>query len=230
MATHQQQESIDGHQRHDSIDTSPATTRDPPGHANQLWVELEIDRMGNTACPIAEFGDQSVNGRIQLAGEQCHASLSVEDQPGSAARLFSTSIEKTCTCNLVCEPGISPAELLVEDGSLEITAIVESRDRLVELSDRLRERGEDWRLRRLTTAGKRTRSESAQADQLQDQISLTAKQREVVEEAVSKGYYANPREASLSDLAEELEVTRSALSQRLNAVEAKLIDVLATEL
>lgn len=52
---------------------------------------------------------------------------------------------------------------------------------------------------------------------------LSEKQREVVELAIEAGYYDEPRQATLSDLAEMLGVSPSAVSQRLNAVEHKLI-------
>lgn len=62
-----------------------------------------------------------------------------------------------------------------------------------------------------------------------DQITLTEKQREAVQTAVEMGYYETPRSASPADLAETLGVTRSALSQRLNAVETKLVTALVTD-
>ena len=52
---------------------------------------------------------------------------------------------------------------------------------------------------------------------------ITDKQREAIETALEKGYYENPRQSSLSDLAEELGVTDSAVSQRLGAAETKLV-------
>ncbi|WP_128223968.1 helix-turn-helix domain-containing protein [Halobacteriaceae archaeon SHR40] len=56
-----------------------------------------------------------------------------------------------------------------------------------------------------------------------DVAQITDKQREAIETALEKGYYENPRQASLSDLAEELGVTDSAVSQRLGAAETKLV-------
>lgn len=195
-----------------------------------MWAELEIDPVANSSCPVREFGERALTGHVQLVGEQCHVSLTVRSQRGTDRTVVSGSITDACTCPHVCEPGISPAEISVADGSLEITAVIDSRERLYELSDRLRESGDEWQLTRLTSGAERERNGTERSDRLSEKISLTDKQREVVEEAVSRGYYATPRKASLSDLAEDLNVTRSALSQRLNAVEAKLIKTLATEL
>lgn len=56
---------------------------------------------------------------------------------------------------------------------------------------------------------------------------LSKKQLEVIDLAVEEGYYEDPRETSLSDLAEILDISPSAVSQRLNTVEHKLIRSLA---
>jgi len=52
---------------------------------------------------------------------------------------------------------------------------------------------------------------------------LTGKQRETLELAIREGYYDRPRDANLTDLAESLGISKSAVSQRLNAAETKLI-------
>lgn len=52
---------------------------------------------------------------------------------------------------------------------------------------------------------------------------LTPKQREAVETALDAGYYERPRETDLEDLASKLGISRSAVSQRLNTVEGKLV-------
>ena len=52
---------------------------------------------------------------------------------------------------------------------------------------------------------------------------VSERQLEAATLAVEKGYYDTPREASLSDIAADLDVTSSAISQRLNAVERKLM-------
>lgn len=52
---------------------------------------------------------------------------------------------------------------------------------------------------------------------------LTSKQLEALELAYSRGYYRQPRETDLTALAEELDVSKSAVSQRLRAAESKLV-------
>jgi predicted DNA binding protein len=52
---------------------------------------------------------------------------------------------------------------------------------------------------------------------------LTEKQRETLEIALRTGYYEQPRGANLADLAAEIGVSKSAVSQRLRSAEAKII-------
>ena len=52
---------------------------------------------------------------------------------------------------------------------------------------------------------------------------LTEKQRETLEIALRTGYYEQPRGANLADLAGEIGVSKSAVSQRLRSAEAKII-------
>jgi len=52
---------------------------------------------------------------------------------------------------------------------------------------------------------------------------LTDKQREVVEVADELGYYDTPREASLSDVADELGVAKSTCSEMLHRAEGKVM-------
>lgn len=52
---------------------------------------------------------------------------------------------------------------------------------------------------------------------------LTDTQRETLRLAFDTGYYQQPRETSLEELAEALGVSKSAVSQRLNGAERKLV-------
>lgn len=55
---------------------------------------------------------------------------------------------------------------------------------------------------------------------------ISDRQMEVVRHAVAEGYYDTPREASLTDLSDQLDISPSAISQHLNAVEHRLIKAL----
>jgi hypothetical protein len=55
---------------------------------------------------------------------------------------------------------------------------------------------------------------------------LTDTQRETLELAVTHGYYDDPRDISMDELAAMLDVSKSALSRRLSTAEAKLVSEL----
>jgi hypothetical protein len=52
---------------------------------------------------------------------------------------------------------------------------------------------------------------------------LTERQRELLETAVVRGYYETPREFTLTDLADELDVAKSTASETLRRAEAAVI-------
>ena len=52
---------------------------------------------------------------------------------------------------------------------------------------------------------------------------LTDTQLETLKMAYVAGYYASPRETDLGELSDDLGVSKSAVSQRLKAAEAKLV-------
>lgn len=195
-----------------------------------LWVELAVEIRREAACPLAGSVDPSASGSVQLVGETCHVSFSTTDETGSdEVRTYTTPVEDDCVCPTFCRNGCVPEVLAIENGSLLIGAYADSRNTIGEVLERVKSDAANVRLKRLTTASE-TADSSGWRHEAMDQISLTEKQREAVRTAVEMGYYESPRDASLGDLADKLGVTRSALSQRLNAVETKLITALASDL
>lgn len=206
--------------------------RESPVQDAALWVELEIDRHGDDDCPISGLANTEAHGQVQLTGTHCHSTITFGDEGDGEEHvsLYTADVTDGCTCATVCGPGLTPVNLAIEDGSLVVRAYVDSRDRLRRVIDTLRDSEDEWRLRRLTTPDRNTSVEAGLATQLFEDLAITEKQREAIRTAVEMGYYAEPRDATLGDLAARLGVSRSALSQRLTAVESKLVESLASEL
>jgi predicted DNA binding protein len=195
-----------------------------------LWVELAVEIRREAACPLAGSVDPNATGSVQLVGETCHVSYSATDEAGEdEVRTYTTAVEDDCVCPTFCQKGCVPEVLAIENGSLLVGAYADSRSALGTVLERVKSDAANVRLKRLTTASE-TADSSGWRHETMDQIPLTEKQREAVRTAVEMGYYESPRDASLGDLADKLGVTRSALSQRLNAVETKLITALASDL
>lgn len=200
-----------------------------PEREPKLWVELGVDVTSSHECPLAEQSAHEWNGSVQLVGTTCHVTVGTEDEHPGEARTITTTVSEGCLCPLLCGDGFAPVELSVDSGSLVIGAYADDRQTLSEATTRLEEGVERWRLRQLTTTANED-SVPGTVEGHVEQLTLTEKQREAVQTAVDMGYYDRPREASLGDLADRLGVTRSALSQRLNAVESKLVTDLSEHL
>jgi hypothetical protein len=194
-----------------------------------LWVEIAIEVESDHRCPLTQVTDRAASGSVQLVGDTCHVTLGAHDETGDEVHTYTTEVAAECVCPSFCRDGCVPDVLAVENGSLTIGAYADSRATLATAMEAVRERAAQVHLKRLTTAAPPTEDQSWRTAAM-DSVSLTDKQREAVQAAVEMGYYDSPRDASLGDLADRLGVSRSALSQRLTAVETKLITELVSRL
>jgi predicted DNA binding protein len=192
-----------------------------------LRVKLAVDP-GTDTCPVAD--EQHGNGgEVQLVGDRCHVVFD-EGTDGRDVGIRRSRIDESCACRAVCDAGVSPTNLSVENGSLLVEAIVESRDQLNSLSANLDAVDSNWSLQKLHQFSPGEKDDGEGGIAFIGDVSVTEKQRKAVRAAVERGYYETPRKISLGELAAEFEVSRSALSQRLIAVESKLVKGLATNL
>ena len=106
----------------------------------------------------------------------------------------------------------------VENGPLQIVLEVDDHESLELLMGTLTGIDIDTRTKSITLA-----SLSQQTTATVELDVLTEKQRETLELAIQRGYYEQPREADLTDLAAEFNISKSAVSQRLRTAERKLI-------
>lgn len=118
------------------------------------------------------------------------------------------------------------AEVLDENGVLldaggtedgwRLRVLFPERDALSRTYDRCRDRGIDPTVERIYEVGD---SEAS--------AGLTEAQLETIREAFERGYYEIPREVSLEELADELDISHQALSERLRRAHQMIVrDVL----
>lgn len=212
----------------DDPENGPVVETRAVGDQPRIWVELDVELGPDHACPLTDIAADAEGG-VQLAGDTCHLTLEVRGDDGRAVTTIATDIDDQCICPAICGQGFAPAEMTVHGGSLAIGAYARDRQALGDATGRIERVAERWHLRRLASSAESHREPDSRASRIAD-LNLTAKQREAVQTAVDEGYYRNPRETSLGELADELEITRSALSQRLNAVESKLVTSLTDDL
>lgn len=101
---------------------------------------------------------------------------------------------------------------------LRIVLEVDDHDGMVEALRAIDEAGVPVRTKALTTADASDRTARI------DMGLLTRKQRLTVELALEEGYYDRPRDIDMSALSDRLDVSKSAVSQRLRSAETKLIE------
>ncbi|MEF8815077.1 MAG: helix-turn-helix domain-containing protein [Halovenus sp.] len=199
------------------------------GSRRDLCVVFDITPVANSGCPLAGFDDEIREVRQQYVGDVCHTdtTLEVDDCACSAERECTevvhttTDVDDTCPCTVFGEFGCIPKLVDIDDGEFRIETYLSDRERLSELVDALKTTTDGLRLRQLK------RIDTGEAERSRNTVTLdlfeiTEKQRQAATKAIAAGYYASPRETSLDELASEFEISTSALSQRLNAVESKL--------
>lgn len=113
---------------------------------------------------------------------------------------------------------ITEPEPKVDNSPLQVVLTVGDRDDLLEMMSVLNETQISVKTEDIS---KLTLNEPESVSL--DLSKLTDKQRRTVEIALQTGYYKQPRDADLSDLADQIGVSKSAVSQRLRTAEAKLV-------
>lgn len=193
-----------------------ARRRDREGPAGPLDVRLavEIDPAGG--CPLQNRDLETVRQsltRSEFDGEEiCQVAINNE----ATCHYQRTPVDKACPCTII-EGHDCIADLeSVRDGTLVYSLVVPERATLRAII-------EDLRKVDATVSLEQIRSGVDDDPDATVGVTLTEKQREALAVAIGAGYYEDPREASLDDLADELGITPSGVSQRLNAIERKLV-------
>lgn len=170
-------------------------------------VELKVT--GNGKNPRCEWGLTTDDAEIQYedtpAGECEHCPWPIFERHGCILQILD-----------------------VEGDSIVASVNVEDEIALQELLEELQAACEELRTITMVEPGRN-------CDPMEEEVgevalsSLTKKERKALEMAVADGYYAIPRNAELSEIAEEFDITPSAMSQRLNRAEAKIVLQLFSE-
>lgn len=166
--------------------------------------------------PRSHIEDQSESpGRSEQMGE-CHTEITNGGETVERS-YFKSMVQEKCICPVFDEHDCIPEIKGVRSRSVIAVVTIRNRNVLQGLLSDLRAVGAHVSIEWLV------RADGSESTVEIDVSNITTKQRETLETALEAGYYETPRETSLSDLAEELSVSESAVSQRLNAAETKLV-------
>ncbi|WP_238479599.1 helix-turn-helix domain-containing protein [Natranaeroarchaeum sulfidigenes] len=190
-----------------------------------LQVELSVHRDGSLLCPINDIEGTIEDMRINAIDGCCHCDIRVTDEQGCTAIVqASGTIESDCFCSTFQRHSCVPQICSIDDDLVVARTYVDGRETVSELIRSLGEIADSVSLHRLTVAG-----EDGRDTVTFDLSKLTSKQREALELAVSRGYYDTDRSVDLATMADELDISKSALSQRLRVAQSKLVEDLFSE-
>jgi predicted DNA binding protein len=132
-----------------------------------------------------------------------------------------------CPCTCLGEFDTPVDRYHASDGDLQVVFHAREFDQVQAIVGELRERFDDVDIQRLVRAPTGT---SARDTVFVDRGQLTDRQLEVLETAYSAGYFQRPRGATAQELAEDLGIAPSTLTEHLLAAQRKLLgDTLETD-
>ncbi|QKY17574.1 helix-turn-helix domain-containing protein [Halorubrum sp. CBA1229] len=187
------------------------------GGERQLRVDLEVDPADEWDCPMVTQAESASEVTVNAVGDEC--TVEVHPAGGEGIRRDRGEVSEDCLCRVFQEFGHVPHVRRVDEGTVLVTSYVDDRAAVREVVAALRSVLDRVRLVRLAVVTGPESTEQATVDL----SALTPKQREGMELAVVRGYFDDDGDVSLGELADELDISKSALSQRLRAAQAKLV-------
>lgn len=179
-------------------------------------MRLAVDLEWAGGCPLQERDLDDVRQSLTRSniddGEICQVAINNEE----TCHYQRTPIQDACPCSILEHHDCIADIESVRDDQLVFSLVVPGREALRPIIDDLRDIGATVTLERIRPGV------DDEADPVDD-VALTRKQRDALALAIESGYYDQPRQASLGDLSEELGISPSGVSQRLKAVERKLV-------
>lgn len=206
-----------------------STTYPGPETVRQrLDAELEIVPPKSCSCGVGDVDGDVIEFQQIRVDEHHHSDMIVSPGEGGSegadGRVVhrQSPIHKECPFRAFYDDGWIPQVTGVTDGRVRVRVYLPDRDSLAGVIEDLERTATDFtvvKLRRIDREGVEGTSEEITFDLGE----LTEKQRATAVRAVETGYYDQPRGASLEQLAEEMGISKSALSQRLKSVETKFM-------
>ena len=206
-----------------------------------IRAEIRVDAGGT--CPIVEasanVGSPSYTIARSVTAETAERvteefMLDSDGNPESSVELtavfeygsktmyrFQRELGWGCPCETIEAFDCPVVDLHTRDGSLYLVFHADDMETLQETILTLQDRYPTVDVSRLLRS-----SHDAPEDSLifVDRSRLTERQREVLQLAHSMGYFDHPKRANASDVAAELDISTSTLSEHLSAAQRKVLD------
>ena len=200
---------------------------DPPMESRDLRVVLEIERGG--PCVMDDFAGDIVDVDVRIEDGSCNVDVTFRDpdSDGEQARTkyFSNCLCEHCPGKVFSTYDCLPRYLEVGDGEFVMETYISDTETVAGLVSDIRDICKRVSVRSIVSTDRSEFEELCTVDITE----LTMKQREAVHRAQEVGYFDPDSSVSLSDLAEMMDVSPSALSQRLQRAEANVMRQLSCE-
>lgn len=180
-----------------------------------LQAELELVPDPRYSCPVADIEVDLDDIRFNAMDNQCRVDLVFED--GRVVRATDDRSMEDCFCSIFHQLDCVPHYAGTDNGVLSVSTYLTDHTDLRALVEGLRSVTASVTLTRLTAIEDETGNQYT----ILDESVLTEKEREALELAVGYGYYEKG-DISLSSLAEKLDISTAAFSQRLRRAQSKL--------
>jgi hypothetical protein len=192
-------------------------------------VQVDVEVVPKGSCFVDEIDDEITDINLQFPGSDCQSDVTVasDDPEERSVDVVHHSGDRCQHCPGVVfgEYGLVPQFIAQAGSSLVVRTYLPADHRLSELIADLRNVSDDVRVLRVHDI--RESDVGSKMSEF-DLAQLTPKQTEALERAIERGYYRSPPEVSLSELADEFDISESALSQRIARGEEVLMDQLFT--
>lgn len=183
----------------------------------ELWMEVKI-YVGDD-CPLTNIDDEIKKINLQQMRDTCRADIVTEGEELDVLHL-EQQIKSKSPAWVFHEHGSVPHVTDADDESITVAVFFENRNEVPELVESLENTGYTVEMRRLVDVSGDLVDEPTALCNL---AILTEKQHEAVRLAMERGYYDRCSSACMESMAEELGISKSALSRRLQSAEAKLM-------
>lgn len=199
----------------------------PVGEEHTIRIVLEIERGG--PCVMDEIDGDILDAEIRYEDGRCRSDIDIREQTPDGTqehtKQFTSSICAHCPREIFSRYGCIPRYLEVGTGWFVVETYLSNTKMVSSLVNEIRECCERATLRSLTSTERQHYTENCSVD-----ISaLTPKQREAVHTAKEMGYYDADSTVGLEQIAQRLDISKSALSQRLNRAEANVLRQISCE-
>lgn len=196
---------------------------DPPIENRELRVVLDITRGG--PCVMDDIDEDVMDIDVRFRDGCCNVDATVRGDEGVETKYLTKERCGYCPGKVFSKYGSLPRYKEIREGSFLMETYVSDTETVAEIVGDVRDICDCVSVRSIVS------TENANCRELRsiDISELTPKQREAVAHAQALGYYNPDSSISLKQVADQMDVSQSALSQRLQRAEANVLRQITCE-